>query len=126
MTNTHTKTDADTHRSHPEPLDKSFRPLTVASLEGQLWNHPELTPHRLPPAPALGPSFRQERVLPERAQAPGAPKTLLEEQHRPEPGPRDFGSTWWAGAPFNEILSPQPLSWNFCRVSQTISLLSGH
>ena len=101
----------------------------MPSLEGQLWNCPEMTPHRLPPAPALGPSLRQGQVLPERAQAPRAPKTLPE-KHRPGPGPRDFGSTWWVGAPFNEILSPQPLSlprsWNFCKVSQTDSLLSGH
>ena len=27
--------------------------------------------------------------------------TLPEEQHRPGPGPRDFGSTWWVGAPFS-------------------------
>ena len=27
--------------------------------------------------------------------------TLPEEQRRPGPGPRDFGSTWWAGAPFS-------------------------
>ena len=62
---------------------------------------PQADPPSHASRPALGPSLGQGRALPERAPAPGAPMTLPEEQRRPGPGPRSFGSTWWVGAPFS-------------------------